>query len=132
LKIYLLQILVEKQHEALLYPRWSNASDLREMPYSFDTLVLHSEELHEAVLNKKVYSDLIHITWSMGVTIPFLPAHGIDETTLFSTIVLEMPVFDESEMAIEWCSHVHGTTIFPKFPVYLRLRFTKWEHTQRV
>jgi hypothetical protein len=80
----------------------------------------------------KISYELRHIDRSMGLAIPFLPVHGVDEVKLFCTLVLEMPVFDESAMAIKWCSHVNGTTIFPKLPVYLRLHVTKWEHYQRV
>jgi hypothetical protein len=80
----------------LLYPYWSNASDLIEMPESFYTIALHSEELHEALLqfkipagvNKKLSSELRHIARSMGVSFPFLPVHGIEEAKLFSTLVL--------------------------------------------
>jgi hypothetical protein len=68
----------------------------------------------------------------MDVAIPFLPVRGIDEAKLFSTLVLEMTVFDENAMVIEWCNHMNGTTVFPKLPVYLRLYFTNWEHNQCV
>ncbi len=46
--------------------------------------------------------------------------------------MLELPEFDESLMAIEWCKHVNGTTIFPKLPVYLRMYHERWERNQRV
>jgi hypothetical protein len=101
---------------------------------------LHSKELHKALLqakipaevNKMFSSELRHIAWSMGVAIPFLPVHGIEEAKLFSTLVLEIPIFDENTMMVEWCNHMNGTTIFPKFPVNLRLHFTKWGHKQCV
>jgi hypothetical protein len=41
----------------------------------------------------------------MGVKVPFLPIHGVMEATLFTRLVLELPSFDESLMAIEWCKH---------------------------
>ena len=36
------------------------------------------------------------------------------------------------EMAIRWCNHVNGTTIFPKLPVYLRSYHKIWERNWRV
>jgi hypothetical protein len=53
-KIDLLQLLVDKKHGDLLYPYWSNASDLKETLESFDTIALHSEELHEALLQVNI------------------------------------------------------------------------------
>ena len=35
-------------------------------------------------------------------------------------------------MAIEWCKHVDGITIFPKLPVYLRNHHTQWTKNRRV
>jgi hypothetical protein len=101
---------------------------------------LHSKELHEALLqvkipaevNKKFSSELRHIAWSMDVVIPFLPVCGIEEAKLSSTIVLEIPIFDDNTMVIEWCNHTNGTIVFPKLPVYLCLHFIKWEHTHCV
>lgn len=109
-------------------------------PEGFDTIVLHSKEPHESFLqvkipaevNNKFSSELRHIAWSMGVAIPFLPVHGIEEAKLLSTLVLEIPIFDENAMMVEWRNHMNGTTVFPKLPVYLRLHFTKWGHNQYV
>ena len=35
-------------------------------------------------------------------------------------------------MAIKWCEHVDGISIFPKLPVYLRTHHSKWQRNQRV
>jgi len=35
-------------------------------------------------------------------------------------------------MAVNWCQHVDGVTIFPKLPVYLRTHHTAWTRNQRV
>jgi hypothetical protein len=46
----LLQLLVESNHDLMLFPYWVNASDYNDMDESFDLLVaLQSTELHEAV-----------------------------------------------------------------------------------
>jgi hypothetical protein len=68
----------------------------------------------------------------MGVAIPFLPVHVIEEAKLFNTLVLEIPIFDENAMVVKWRNHMNGTTVFPKLFVYLRLHFTKWGHNQCV
>lgn len=64
----------------------------------------------------------------------FNPAHtaGTDECKLFTKLMLSMPSFSSSNMAIEWCKHVNGTTIFPKLPVYLRNHHTQWVKNRRV
>jgi hypothetical protein len=110
------------------------------IPEGFDTITLHYEELHEALLqvkipaevNIKFSSELRHIVRSMGVPILFLPVHSIEEAKFFSTLVLEMTVFDENAMVIEWCNHANGTAIFPKLHVYLRLHFAKWGNNKCV
>ena len=58
--------------------------------------------------------------------------HGVHEAKLFSRLVLEMPLFDDVSMAVEWCKHVNGISIFPKLPVYLRMYYERWERNQRV
>jgi hypothetical protein len=139
-KVDMLQLLVEKNHGILLYPDWSNASDYKETAESFDTVALHSQELHEAVASikldenvaKKFTSEMKYLCRAMGVQVPFLPNHGADEAKLFTRLVLEMPAFDESLMAIEWCKYVNGITIFPKLPVYLRMYYERWERNQRI
>ena len=44
-----LQNLVLKNHGALLYPNWSNASDFRDTDESFGAVALHNQPLHDAV-----------------------------------------------------------------------------------
>ena len=39
---------------------------------------------------------------------------------------------DWDQMAVDWCQHVDGVTIFPKLPVYLRTHHTSWTRNQRV
>ena len=33
-------------------------------------------------------------------------------------------------MALDWCGHVNGKTIFPKLPAYLRSYETTWKRNQ--
>jgi hypothetical protein len=55
---------------------------------------------------------------------------------LFHELVLAAPsgqaAIDFDSMAIKWCTHVNGTTILPKLPVYLRRHFNDWERNQKV
>jgi hypothetical protein len=93
------------------------------------TVALHSQELHEALgeveladdVSVKFTREMEYLSQAMGVKVPSLPIHGAAEAKIFTRLVLELPRFDEELMAIEWCKHVNGTTIFPKLPVYLRM-----------
>ena len=42
-----LQLLVEQNHNKLLYPHWSNSFDLARTDETFNTVRLHSDSLHE-------------------------------------------------------------------------------------
>jgi hypothetical protein len=122
-------LLIEKNHSILLYPDWSNASSYKETAESFGTVALQSQELHEALeeeeiadnVTAKFTGEMKYLYRAMGVKVPFLPIHGIMEAKLFTRLILELPGFDESLMAIKWCKHVNGATIFPKLPVYLQM-----------
>ena len=136
-----LQLLVEKNHNVLLFPDWSNSSDYKSTPESFGTVALHSQEIHEELekvviakdVSEKFSSEMKYIARAMGVKIPFLPLHGSEEAKLFSHLVLSMPTaFHDLLMALEWIKHVNGSTIFPKLPVYLRMYHERWERNQRV
>ena len=140
-KIDLLQILVQKNHGRLLYPYWVNASDFRDTPESFNTVALHSSDLDDALkainvdeeVRRRFSPDLKHLCLSMGIHVPFLPCHGMEEAKLFSKLMLTLPGgFDAEKMAIEWCKQVDGINIFPKLPVYLRSYREAWERNRRV
>jgi hypothetical protein len=83
---------------------------------------VRSRELHEASGEVEIADDVTaHFTAemkylcpAMGIKVPFLPIHGAVEAKVFTCLVLELPEFDESLMAIEWFKHVKGKTIFPK------------------
>jgi hypothetical protein len=45
--------------------------------------------------------------------------YRVNEANISTRLVLELPQFDEEFMVIELCKYVNGTTILPKFPVYL-------------
>jgi hypothetical protein len=125
----LLQTLVEKNHGVALFPYWVNASDYKDTDESFDLVALHSTDLHEAVnsiaVNPDVFgklsSELKFIAKGMGVQLPFLPVYGKEEMQLFVHLILNgTEGFDADQMALRWCDHVDGVSIFPKLPVYLR------------
>jgi hypothetical protein len=140
-KVDLLQLLVEKNHGMMLFPYWVNASDYKDTDESFDLVALQSSELHEAVINidldpkvlAKMSSELKFIAKAMGVLLPFLPVHGKDEMQLFVHLILTATgEFNADEMALQWCTHVNGTTIFPKLPVYLRVYHEIYLKNRRV
>ena len=47
----LLQQLVQRNHGIALYPHWLNASDFKDTKESFDTVALHSSDLHQVLEN---------------------------------------------------------------------------------
>ena len=63
---------------------------------------------------------------------PFLPVCGEAESKLFSQLVSSSSTakLDYDSMAIKWCAHVNGTSIFPKLPAYLRAHETKWQRNK--
>ena len=77
----MLQLLVERNHNVLLYPDWSNAINYKDTVESFDTVALHSQELHEALggveladdVSMKFTCEMIYLSQAMGVKVPFLP-----------------------------------------------------------
>jgi hypothetical protein len=119
-----------------------SSSDWKDTDESFDVVALHASELHAAVkaikIEPKVLCDLSrekmkHVAECMGVPLPFLPARGEDEAKLFVHLVLVMgEAFDADHMALEWCKHVDGKTIFPKLPVCLRAHFDRHLRNRRV
>lgn len=140
-KIDLLQNLVEENHNILLYPGWTNASDMKQTDESLGTVALHDLALHEALqkytaeqptaTNERHFShEMKYLMKTMGTTLPFLPIVEIEEKTLFNKLILDFfgqGSFDAIKMSIEWCKHVNGLSIFPKLPVHLRVYFTAWE-----
>ena len=134
------QLLVEQNHGTLAYPHWSNESDYARTAEKFGTVPLHTEQLGAAVQAiedaKLVDMDLTrnekYIAKAMGVKVPFLPVHGKDEKKLFCDLVTgsTTAALDFDQMALDWCGHVNGKTIFPKLPAYLRTYETTWKRNQ--
>ena len=63
----------------------------------------------------------------MGAELPILPVHGKEELMLFQNLARNQAKFDAERMAIDWCDHVDGVTVFPKLPVYLRTHYESWK-----
>jgi hypothetical protein len=106
-KIDQLQNLVELNHGVLLYPYWSNASDLKQTDESLGTVALHNNALESAfdkipVPDDVHYSDeLKYLMKAMGTALPVLPILTIEEKKLFTKLVLESPAkIDEQQMAL--------------------------------
>ncbi len=141
----LLQKLVERNHNVLYVPEWSNASDYIDTTETFGTVPIHSEALDDAIAAidldatlisdkpRSFTSDQMYLCEAMRTKLPLLPVHGEKEYILFNRLMLaQTGSADFDQMAIEWCKYVDGYNIFPKLPVYLRTYFTQWQHNQRV
>jgi len=141
-----LQALVERNHGKPLYPGWTSASDYKDTPESFGTVPIYSQELHNAIeaqreklgteavaeMKKKLTPDQQYMCTQTRSWLPFLPLNGKAEFQLFQKLRSNQGSFDAEEMAIKWCEHVDGVSIFPKLPVYLRTHHDKWERNQRI
>ena len=139
--IDLLQRLVYKNHGITVYPHWSNASDFKETDESFDTVALHSLDLHQALENRcerinwkkvKLTREQRAICQAQGVKLPMLPFAKIKEKTLFSRNYSIISKKTEEELSIWWCNHVDGINIFPKLPVHFRMHLKKWLKGNRI
>ena len=140
-----LQLLVEANHGVDIFPGWSNTRDFAPTPETFGTVPLHSSELGQAMerisVSKEVKASLSgdqrYLCAAMGTPLPLLPVHGKAEHMLFSHLALQQlagssSTIDFEKLAITWCEHVNGTSIFPKLPVYLRQHYATWQKNQRI
>ena len=103
---------------------------------------MHTEQLGAAVqaiedvklLDMDLTRNEKYIANAMGAKVPFLPVHGKDGKKLFCDLVTgsTTAALDFDQMALDWCGHVNGKTIFPKLPAYLRTYETTWKRTQAV
>ena len=85
-----LQLIVERNHNALLHPGWSNTFDLADTSESFGTVPIHSHELQTAVnaieldMSKiKLTPDQLFLCKMTGTKLPFLPVIGVSELKMF-------------------------------------------------
>ncbi|KAL7547333.1 hypothetical protein ACHAWF_010650 [Thalassiosira exigua] len=131
-----LQQLVKKNHNMGLYPHWTNASGFKDTPESFDTVVLHSSDLHQALEIRcslfnlkriKLSRDQKFLCQAQGVQLPFLPFKTSEEKKHYSK-----SYSSEHKTTIWWCNHVDGVTIFPKLPVHFRSHLKKWLKKHRI
>jgi hypothetical protein len=137
-KLDRLQKLIEKNHGLVFLPGHNCASDYKDTAESFQTVTIHSQELHDAVAAVKIKKDVKlsqgvqFMCRALGIPIPFLPVSGKNEYHLFTLLVHQLSGFDEEKMAIEWCKYVDGVSIFPKLPVYLCEYHKHWLHNERI
>jgi len=128
----------------VLYPNWSNASEFKETPESFDTVAIHNTELDEALKHEwenridktavKLTSDQRHMCESMNTDLPFLTFSNKEENIAFAECALrdDFPIDDPEAAAIEWCKLVDGVNIFPKLPVHIRIHKESFQRNQRI
>ena len=133
-----IQILVEKNHNVLVYPTWSNGRDWHETPETFGTVPLQTSDLTDAVneltITPKLTQEQQYLSDQQGVKVCFTPVAFPSEYKLFGDLALTKPglLNDLEAMALEWVSHVDGKTIFPKLPVYLRAYREKYLQNRRI
>ena len=119
-----IQILVDHNHNVLLFPFWCNSHDRLDTAESFGTVPLQSDELTMKVnhlsISPKLTREQHYLAKKQNVKIPFTPFSHPDERKLLARLILECPSADDEQMALGWVQHVNGTTILPKLAVYIR------------
>ena len=98
----LLQVLVEENHNVLIYPSWPNTADYADTSETFGTVPIHSPELGEKLKTiklepavvKKFTSDQKYLCRCMGTPAPLLHVHGEDEFRLFGKMLRRHPSLD--------------------------------------
>ena len=75
-----LQIMVEYNHNILLYPGWTNSADYLETPESFGMVPLQSEELtlkvNQLNIVPKLTCEQEYLARKQNVILPFTPVYG--------------------------------------------------------
>ena len=134
-----LQILVEQNHNILIYPTNTNTADFGYTPERpCGTVPLQSTELTQAVnaltIDPKLTREQKYLSSQQGVKVCFLPVVYREEKSLFARLVLAMPKYleDAGTMAHEWIQHVDGNRIFPKLEVYLRMYCEHYLRNKRI
>jgi hypothetical protein len=79
----------------------------------------------------KLTHDMQYLCKVMGVKLPFLPVHGVEEFKLYAKLVTR-GINGEERMALEWVKHVDvGKGIYPKLPVHLRNHKERFDRNER-
>ena len=110
---------------------------------SFDTIALHSQELHDALMkrwndsisqkNIKLTGEQSFLSQAMGVPVPFLPFANMEEKRQFGLCQVNSSFpQDDERAAIKWCDYVDGKSIMPKLPVHFRNHRQKYERKERI
>ena len=110
-----LQLIVERNHNAVLFEFWSNTSDFIDTPERLGTVCLHTPILAgviesielEPLADGKPHTlrpDQHYICKTMGTKLPLLPVHGEAECRVFSELMRNAPEGepDFDQMAIDW------------------------------
>ena len=136
--IDLLQMLVEENHDVLLYPFWSNTCDFLDTNETFGTIPLQSAELTAAVNQlqtdtEKLTCEQKYLAKRQGVKVCFTPVVFAAEKVLFNRFLLLFPTpINFEALSMAWVKEVNCKTIFPKLPVYLRNYYEEWRRNQLI
>ncbi|KAG7356808.1 hypothetical protein IV203_001494 [Nitzschia inconspicua] len=110
-KIDVLQKLVGQNTGKLLYPGWTCVSDCLETDESFVTVLLHTSDLHDKLLNR---------------------VQQLQEADDYNPKLSRDVKFSCNSMSHLWIAHVNGQGIFPKLPVQLKKYHQHWERNRRI
>jgi hypothetical protein len=126
------QILMEQNHNVILYPTWSNpAIDYMDTAEKFQTVLLHSDALNNAINQLRIPLEVLnkfsvdqkYLCRVMGTLAPMLPIHGREAYKLFEKLMLERPGEPDNELSLEWVNHVDALEIYPTTVFYLQSHY---------
>jgi hypothetical protein len=132
------QLLVEHNHNILLYPTWSNSVDYLKTTETFGTVPLQSQELTEKVNQLKLLPNLkltreqSYLAMKQGVQLPFTPFHGREKNLVRMMLLQGSDPNNEDQLALDWLEHVDGKDIMPKLAVYFRTYIKGYTRNRRI
>jgi hypothetical protein len=133
-----IQLLVEENHNVLLYPTWTNTADFIQTTETFGTVPLQSQELTKRVNELKLSPKLRltreqrYLAKKQGVQVPFTPFVGKEKKVVRTMLLEGSDPNDEDQLTLDWLKHVDGKEIMPKLGVYFRTYIKRYTRNRRI
>jgi hypothetical protein len=140
---------VELNHNVLLFPGWSNASNYISTAETFGIVPLASPSMTEAInrvdlpVDFKLPRDLGFLAERSGLVLPTLPWNSTQECKLYPKLLLQSTktcerrgrgnlLLVESAISIAVLKHMDGVNVFPKLDVYNRIHEKRFQRNTRI
>ena len=145
-----IQNVVEARRGILLYPNWTNSSDLSPTPERHGFVNLPSTDLTAAIKSHtdtldpekfRLSKDMKYVATCIGTKLPYRPFSSADELRLYAKLrmALDRDVkasMTDAEFELAMCHsiipYVDGVHVFPKTPVYIRQMEKRYLERKRI